>query len=587
MNIFHRFSQIQNWVTSDLPDSLSEKDKIRVVAINSFGVVIVLVCIVYAAIFNKLEENLLFWVSLGISAVCSIPIILNWLRKYYAARIVYVFQSPIFVLFFCILLGDNLGVQYFFILLFSFPFIYLKPKEIKYTSLFFFYNISCIIIYEFFPNPFGLVSSAIDPEIFLPLKITIISLLLFFTAIIFLVFQRIMMKEEENLRKIRYDIEKASQVKQEFLATMSHELRTPLNAVITISNILEENPDHKDKYAFIRLLKQSSNNLLSIINDILDFSKLEANKMKVETQTLDLRKAVRDIADTYKSISDEKGLKMHLDIDNDLAKFYKVDDVKLSQILGNLISNGIKFTDHGEITIRVKKDKSEGVFDHIYFEVSDTGQGISKTDLENIFESFTQIKSVLTRNTGGTGLGLAIVKRLLKIQNSDIVVESAPGIGSKFYFKLKLKVAGKLSSKKSKEFGSIMNKRLLLVEDNAVNAMVAVKLLENWGLIIELAENGKIAVDKCANDKYDFILMDLHMPIMDGFKASQTLREQANPNQFTPIYALTADVMGEGNTEFHKYFDGFLTKPIQKEKLQGVLVNKLTKSSRAQILDED
>jgi len=576
MNTTRRLDEIPGWLIKNLPDRLSIKDKARVLAINSFGLTIVIVGVIYAAVFKVQNDDFMFWTCLGIAGLCIIPPALNYFHFYDFARMLYVFQAPIFVLFFASILGSALGVQYFFVILFGFPFIYFKPNEKKRTIWFFIYTIFCLLYFEF-GGPVGMEEATFTPQMFVTMKITVLSLFILMSCILFFVFHQIIIKDEQKLVRIKYEMEKANQVKQEFLATMSHELRTPLNAVVTITNILEENPEHKDKYAFLKLLKQSSNNLLSIINDILDFSKLEANKMKLELRSLDIRQTITSIAETYRSMAEEKGLNLSINLDSGLSKHYKFDDVKLGQILGNLISNAIKFTNDGEVTMSVFKEETEGYFDVIRFEVADTGQGIAPEELEDIFESFSQIKSVLTRNTGGTGLGLAIVKRLLKLQKSDITVESAQGIGSKFYFKLRLKVSGKVSNQKNKEFAPVLNKKVLLVEDNTVNAMVAEKLLENWGLIIHKAENGQIALDKFASEVFDFVLMDLHMPIMDGFEAARAIREGDYPNRYLPIYALTADVMGEGNEEFNKYFDGFFTKPIQKEKLQHVLVETLSK----------
>ena len=401
-------------------------------------------------------------------------------------------------------------------------------------------------------------------------------MVIFFAFVLFYAFYQTIIKNEQRLIQTNLEIEKAHQIKQEFLATMSHELRTPLNAVVTITSLLDENPEHKDKLTFLKLLKHSSHNLLSIVNDILDFSKLEANKMKLEFSTLDIRDTLRKIVDTYSSMADEKGLNLVIDVDNEVGKTYKFDEIKLGQIIGNLISNAIKYTSTGEVRVHVEKFKSTGLFDELYFAVSDTGSGISAEDLSSIFESFTQIKSVLTRNTGGTGLGLAIVKRLLQLYGSDIGVESELNKGSKFYFSLNLKCSNKINLPENKQFKITDNKKILLVEDNAVNAMVAQKLLQNWGLNIETAANGQIAVEACQNEKFDVILMDLHMPVMDGFTATKTIREYSGPNKFAPIFALTADVMGENNQEYNKYFDGFITKPIQQEKLQAALMSRLS-----------
>lgn len=504
------------------------------------------------------------------------PITLNYLGKYDFARWLYVFFSPILIFYYSSLLGKEFGISYFFIVVFALPFVFLKPTEKILATLFFVYNCACMFYHEFGDVQF------IKPIVFsdtlaIAVKVTVFSMVIFFAFVLFFAFYQTIIKNEQRLIQTNTELEKASQVKQEFLATMSHELRTPLNAVVTITSLLEENPNHKDRLTFHKLLKHSAHNLLSIVNDILDFSKLEANKMQLELQSLEIREVLKKTLEMYTTLAEEKGLTLNLNIEEEVGKVYKLDEIKLGQIIGNLISNAIKYTTQGEVTLNVQRYRSEGLFDELYFEVIDTGQGISAEDLENIFESFSQIKSVLTRNEGGTGLGLAIVKRLLSLHGSDIGVESQPGIGSKFYFSLRLKSMSKSNKPENQKFRITENKNVLLVEDNAVNAMVATKLLQNWGLKIETAANGEVAVNACSEKTYDVILMDLHMPIMDGFTAAKTIRETDNPNKFVPIFALTADVNGENNLDYNKYFDGFITKPIQQEKLHHALMSRLAK----------
>ena len=544
-------------------------------AINSFGYVIILVCLAYTVVFQQIGEITTSIITATIVAACAVPIIANHLGKYNFARILYVFFSPILILYYSLLLGAEAGVSYFFIVVFALPFIFLKPEERGLAVGFFIYNCSCLILHHFGGEQL-ITPIELSPVVGLAVKITVFAMIIFFASVLFSAFYQTIVKNEQRLIQTNLEMEKAHQVKQEFLATMSHELRTPLNAVVTITSLLDENPNHKDRLSFLKLLKHSSHNLLSIVNDILDFSKLEANKMKLELRSLDIRTVLNRVIETYSHMAEEKGLKLGLEVDENVGKVYKLDEVKLGQILGNLISNSIKYTDSGEITVRVERYKSEGLFDELYFEVIDTGQGISAEDIQSIFESFNQIKSVLTRNTGGTGLGLAIVKRLLSLHGSDIGVESEINKGSKFYFSLRYKGTANIHQPQNQKFQVTDNKKILLVEDNAVNAMVAQKLLQNWGLSIEIAANGQLAVDACEGKTFDFILMDLHMPVMDGFSAAKTIRESSTLNKFVPIFALTADVMGENNQEYNKYFDGFITKPIQQEKLQRALMSRLS-----------
>lgn len=529
-------------------------------------------CLTYAIIFSGIGLNKISFISASVIATSILPVVLNYLQKFNLARKLYVFITPASILSYGAIMGMGYGINYFFIVAFSFPFIFLKPNEQKLALAFFLYNSTCLLLQHF------VFLDRIEPlqlssEYAIVIKATVFILVILFVFILFYAYFQTVIKTEAHLIQTNREIQKANQVKQEFLATMSHELRTPLNAVVTISALLEENPEHKDRHVFMKLLKHSSHNLLLIVNDILDFSKLEANKMKLELNSLNIHEVLKKIMETYSNLAVEKGLNLRLEMDPEIAKVYKLDEVKLGQILGNLISNAIKFTSYGDVIVRVEKYKNEGLYDELSFSVTDTGTGISADDLKDIFESFTQIKSVLTRNTGGTGLGLAIVKRLLHLHGSDISVESQLNKGSKFYFSLRLKGTNKIHRPENQKFRITNNKKVLLVEDNAVNAMVAQKLLQTWGLSIETVVNGQLAVDTCHEKIYDIILMDLHMPVMDGFTAAKTIRESGNQNKFVPIYALTADVMGEHHTDYGKYFDGFITKPIQQDKLQNALMH--------------
>ena len=319
--------------------------------------------------------------------------VFNRLYKYDISRILYVFVCSFIVFGFSLLLGQGFGIQYFFILIYAFPVFFLKPTEKHLALTLFTYNSLCYIYYEFGDLTI-LQTVSFTPEMTLAIRLTILLLVMYFSFILFYTNYQILIKNEERLMQTNQELEKAHQIKQEFLATMSHELRTPLNAVVTISSLLDENPEHPDKTTFLKLLKHSSHNLLSIVNDILDFSKLEANKMKLEMTALDIRSTLKKIVETYSSLADEKGLKLVLDVEDEVGKTYKIDEVKLGQIIGNLISNAIKYTSSGEVTVRVEKYKNEGLFDELCFEVIDTGSGISADDLKNIFELDRKIKQI-------------------------------------------------------------------------------------------------------------------------------------------------------------------------------------------------
>ncbi len=382
--------------------------------------------------------------------------------------------------------------------------------------------------------------------------------------------------EKAEIIEKKNHAEQAAIVKQEFLSTMSHEIRTPLNAVITIAGLLADKND-KEEQELINALRFASNNLLLLINDILDFTKLEAGKSDLEIRQINFKQLLDNLKKTYESLAREKGLVLNLVIDDDVAECYEMDETKIAQILGNLITNAIKFTYFGEVDVMVEKLGADKDTDQLRFRVRDTGIGIPPNYIQDIFESFSQPKSITTRKQGGSGLGLAIVKKLVALHSSDIFVKSTEGIGSTFYFDIKLKRSAKPKQAVTKYTDNLQGKNLLLAEDNVINAMVISKLLSNWKIKVTLAKNGLEALEKSKSGSFDFILMDIHMPEMDGFQATKAIiTDTSNPNCKTPIFALTADVTAEYQKEYHSYFNGFLRKPVELDKLYDALVGVTT-----------
>jgi len=379
-------------------------------------------------------------------------------------------------------------------------------------------------------------------------------------------------KEKAEIIEKKNRAEEAARIRQEFLSTMSHEIRTPLNAVITITSLLEEKTDPEQKQ-LVDSLKFASNNLLRIINDILDFTKLDTGKSMLETRQASIKSLLENICRTYDSLAREKGLKLSLKMDFSIAESYNIDETKISQILGNLVSNAIKFTDAGFIKIEVEKLNSSQQADKLLFKVIDTGEGIPSKYLDEIFNSFSQTKPVTTRKHGGAGLGLAIVKRLVELHGGIISVESEVGKGSVFSFELEL-TKPSIHAEIPVDFSSaLQNKVALVAEDNDINAYVVRKLLTKWGVVSELAVNGVEAVDMAGKKVFDFILMDIHMPEINGFDAAMSIRVGDSPNKNTPIFALTADITASSQEEYSAYFNGFLWKPLQIEKLYEALVS--------------
>jgi signal transduction histidine kinase/Tfp pilus assembly protein PilF len=365
--------------------------------------------------------------------------------------------------------------------------------------------------------------------------------------------------------------ESAVKVRQDFLSNMSHEIRTPLNAVITIPKLLKERADPEDQQ-LLDALQFSSNNLLLLINDVLDFSKLEAGKMELEYRPTDLKILLHNITNTYDSLAKEKGLSLHLKIDENIGSSYELDEIKLTQILNNLIGNAIKFTDKGSVDLIVETITQTKENVQLQFKVVDTGIGIPDDFLAEIFNSFSQPKLFLSKKHVGTGLGLAIVKKLVELYDSDIKITSKIDEGTTFSFDLILKPCAEpiaINTKKNEQ--QLKDLRVLVAEDNKVNMLVAKKLLSRWGVAADWAKDGVEAVEKAATKKYDIILMDIHMPEKNGYDATIEIRKENSINKDSRIYALTADITANMQLEYGKYFNGFLRKPIEVEKLYEVL----------------
>jgi signal transduction histidine kinase/CheY-like chemotaxis protein len=380
-------------------------------------------------------------------------------------------------------------------------------------------------------------------------------------------------KERTRILENQARVEHTAQLKQNFLSTMSHEIRTPLNAVITITSLLNERAEPEEKQ-LLDSLKFASNNLLMIINDILDFTKLETGRVQLEHRTVNLTALIKNLSETYNNMARAKGLQAVVNIDERIADAYLIDETKLSQILNNLISNAIKFTDKGKVTVSLKMLRSHPSHDTLRITVTDTGVGIPEDFFEEMFDSFSQPKAITTRKQGGSGLGLAIVKKLVELHHSQIHFSSVIGKGSEFYFDIDFKRAVSVVSKTAvKQLDQLQNKVVLLADDNMINAMVARKLLSKWGVSAEHAINGLDAIEKAKTKLFDFILMDIHMPEMNGFDATIHIRNSCSYNFNTPIFALTADVTAETQAEYNSYFTGFLRKPIEIDKLYEALLN--------------
>ncbi|MBS0011156.1 MAG: PAS domain S-box protein, partial [Bacteroidales bacterium] len=326
-----------------------------------------------------------------------------------------------------------------------------------------------------------------------------------------------------NLILERRKAEEAALMKQQFMSTMSHEIRTPLNEVIGINNLLLQGKPRKDQMEYIKTLSFSANHLLTLVNDVLDYTKMESGNISFEQTKFDIFELMDELKRSYSFRTENKKLKFILDVDRNIHPHLIGDPVRLNQILSNLLSNAVKFTARGSIELSVKEISRTQKEINLNFSVRDTGIGIPADRQALIFESFKQASDDTTRKYGGTGLGLSISKKLVELQGGSLNVDSKTDQGSNFFFNMKFKMHK--GTKKGEEvieeerWDELTGKRILIAEDNKINFFVANKFLLKWGTVVTHAENGKIALDLLKENKYDLILMDLHMPEVDGIEA--------------------------------------------------------------------
>ncbi|HMI61085.1 MAG TPA: ATP-binding protein [Puia sp.] len=386
-------------------------------------------------------------------------------------------------------------------------------------------------------------------------------------------------QREQELLQMKEKAEQAAKAKSQFLSVMSHELRTPLNAVIGITHLMQQNQPREDQQEDLRTLQFSGESLLHIINDILDFTKLDSGKIELSAIDFNLRELTQSLYQSFSFKAKEKNIVFDVEYDDRMPFYVKGDSFRLSQVLNNLISNAIKFTQEGSVKLKVEMTENSSSSFVTRFSVVDTGIGIPKDKQEKIFEQFTQADSDTTRLYGGTGLGLSISGRLAELMGGDILLESVPGKGSTFHFSIQLQVgempatavvAPKVVTKSNDQF---KNRIILLAEDNAFNANIARRFITGWGGQLDIVVDGRQALEFVARKKYDLILMDVQMPVLDGFACTRKIRKHFKD---VPIIAITASPKNEIINEIIACgMDDFVSKPFKPNELRSKLLEWL------------
>ncbi|WPR77581.1 PAS domain-containing hybrid sensor histidine kinase/response regulator [Algoriphagus sp. NG3] len=387
---------------------------------------------------------------------------------------------------------------------------------------------------------------------------------------------------QRELLKAKEKAEEASQIKSQFLSIMSHEIKTPMHAVIGLVYLLMEENPRLDQLENLKSLRFSAENLMGLINEHLDFSKIEAGKIELERAPVGLRDLIEQIVHSHSYKAKDKGLNLLTEIGDNVPAVVIGDSVRLSQILNNLLSNAIKFTERGFVRVVVKVISCSQENYIINFKVEDTGIGIPSDKLNDIFEAFTQAASDTTRKYGGTGLGLTIVKNLVRLYGSEINVTSTLDKGTIFDFTLSLVGMDSYNNEPNSQVevgrASLHDAKVLLAEDNLVNQILIKKFFKLWrvGKLV-VASNGQEAIDEFQNDDFDLVLLDIQMPVLDGFAVAKFIRASMDPGKVqTPILMLSATSYQEIKTELElNRINGFVGKPFDPDLLYSKLIEQL------------
>jgi signal transduction histidine kinase/AmiR/NasT family two-component response regulator len=511
-------------------------------------------------------------------------LLLNYRQKYTAAKSVLICTDAVIILVYHKLMMDEPSMFfYYFVVILAFIVFYNPEKERKMLAGTILFVLACIVLTIWLPNhyfqPFPL-SAALHRFIYVFNSFACILLFIFFVISIF----RVNILNEKLLLEAKRVAEHAAKAKTVFLSNMSHELRTPLNGIIGTSHLLAHEAYLPSQEYHLSVLGNLSEHMLGLVNNILDFSKIDAGKLELNSYRFNVKEFTHKLDITFRYLFEDKGIDLRLDIDERLTGMdVFADELRLQQVMNNLVSNALKFTDrNGLVTISVSIIQLEESSVKLLFSVSDNGIGIASHHLDKIFESFSQGDSATTRKYGGSGLGLTISRNLVKQFNGALHVHSEKGKGSHFYFDVTLPLyKAQQIEKKEQEVLTVENLKsfkVLIAEDNKVNMMVAKKIMQRWGIQVTGAENGQVAYEKCVQEDFDLVLIDLEMPVMDGRTAVKKIN-MLNKNM--PTVAFTAGVYENMQADLLQTgFTDYILKPFMPDDLYRKIVGVKNKVVR-------
>ena len=394
-------------------------------------------------------------------------------------------------------------------------------------------------------------------------------------------------KEEEikrqsvKLKEVRQQVQDKTSARSEFLSMMSHEIRTPMNGIMGMTNLLVRNNPREDQLEQLEVLDHSVKSLMSTITDLLDYSRMKSGKIKSHSLTFSLPNLVGEVLEDFRLTADKSHITLYSEIEEGLPEKVKGDPIQLTQILNNLLSNALKFTLMGEVGLTVKKLAKEEKAQRLLFTITDTGVGIARENRERIFEEFVQEETGDSRLFGGAGLGLTICKKLVELNGGRIYVESEKNEGSSFHVELLFQQSEGAKSDPASDIetkGVLQGMKVLLAEDNPVNQKVVQRFLEKWEVQVLLAENGEQALQTVQREEVDLVLMDLQMPVMDGYTATRQIRNLDDPKRSSlPILAITAASLQEVREKvLEAGMNDCLAKPFNPEQMEHTLKQYFT-----------